>query len=124
MEIQLKAGLKHQEHALTAINNVFDNVEIISTNNINQNPLINLYDPQIGKNIEKVQNGKYLEEARIIPAEWRTHTDNTDVLNIDVRMETGTGKTYVYTKMMYELHELYGFNKFGRFRKCKHFFPK
>ena len=112
MEIQLKAGLKHQEHALTAINNVFDNVEIISTNNINQNPLINLYDPQIGKNIEKVQNGKYLEEARIIPAEWRTHTDNTDVLNIDVRMETGTGKTYVYTKMMYELHELYGFNKF------------
>ena len=27
-------------------------------------------------------------------------------------METGTGKTYVYTHMMYLLNELYGFNKF------------
>ena len=25
--------------------------------------------------------------------------------NIDIKMETGTGKTYVYTKMMYELHK-------------------
>lgn len=24
---------------------------------------------------------------------------------IDVKMETGTGKTYTYTRMMYELHE-------------------
>ena len=24
---------------------------------------------------------------------------------IDIKMETGTGKTYVYTRMMYELHK-------------------
>ena len=29
--------------------------------------------------------------------------------NIDIKMETGTGKTYVYTKMMYELHKNLGF---------------
>ena len=112
MEIQLKAGLKHQDNALSAINYVFNNVEITTNNDITQNPLINLKDTQIEKNIEKIQAGKYVDGARIIPTEWRTHTDNTDVLNIDARMETGTGKTYVYTKMMYELHELYGFNKF------------
>lgn len=32
--------------------------------------------------------------------------------NIDVKMETGTGKTYVYTKMMLELHKEYGIFKF------------
>ncbi|WP_235429673.1 DEAD/DEAH box helicase family protein [Corynebacterium pseudotuberculosis] len=34
------------------------------------------------------------------------------VLGIDVKMETGTGKTLVYTQMMYELNRLYGFTKF------------
>lgn len=28
-----------------------------------------------------------------------------DEANIDIKMETGTGKTYVYTRMMYELHK-------------------
>lgn len=31
-----------------------------------------------------------------------------DKANIDVKMETGTGKTYVYTRLMYELHQKYG----------------
>lgn len=36
----------------------------------------------------------------------------TDFANIDVKMETGTGKTYVGTRMMYELHKKYGLFKF------------
>lgn len=32
--------------------------------------------------------------------------------NIDIKMETGTGKTYVYTRMMYELHKRLGIFKF------------
>ena len=31
---------------------------------------------------------------------------------LDVEMETGTGKTYVYTKTMLELNRLYGWCKF------------
>lgn len=31
---------------------------------------------------------------------------------IDIKMETGTGKTYVYTRAMYELHKKYGLFKF------------
>lgn len=34
------------------------------------------------------------------------------MLGIDVKMETGTGKTLVYTQLMYELNRLYGFTKF------------
>lgn len=32
--------------------------------------------------------------------------------SIDVEMETGTGKTYVYIKTMYELYKKYGWSKF------------
>ncbi|MBN2040492.1 MAG: DEAD/DEAH box helicase family protein [Spirochaetes bacterium] len=33
-------------------------------------------------------------------------------LNLDIEMETGTGKTYCYIKTMFELNKLYGWNKF------------
>lgn len=33
-------------------------------------------------------------------------------VNLDIEMETGTGKTYVYTKTMLELNRLYGWTKF------------
>lgn len=35
-----------------------------------------------------------------------------EISNIDVKMETGTGKTYVYTRLMYEMHQQYGIFKF------------
>lgn len=33
-------------------------------------------------------------------------------VNLDIEMETGTGKTYVYIKTMFELNKLYGWSKF------------
>lgn len=35
-----------------------------------------------------------------------------DKPSFDIEMETGTGKTYVYTKTMYELNKAYGWSKF------------
>lgn len=40
------------------------------------------------------------------------HYRNRDDKNIDIKMETGTGKTYVYTRAMYELHKRFGIFKF------------
>ncbi|WP_373113461.1 type III restriction-modification system endonuclease [Streptococcus mitis] len=37
---------------------------------------------------------------------------NQDEMNLDIKMETGTGKTYVYTRTMYELYQRYGIFKF------------
>ncbi|MCA9313598.1 type III restriction-modification system endonuclease, partial [Candidatus Saccharibacteria bacterium] len=34
------------------------------------------------------------------------------IRGIDVKMETGTGKTYVYTRLMHELYQQFGINKF------------
>ncbi|MDE7346286.1 MAG: DEAD/DEAH box helicase family protein [Muribaculaceae bacterium] len=38
--------------------------------------------------------------------------DGLGSVNLDVEMETGTGKTYVYIKTMFELNKLYGWSKF------------
>ena len=35
-----------------------------------------------------------------------------DSMNFTIEMETGTGKTYVYLRTIYELNQLYGFTKF------------
>lgn len=39
-------------------------------------------------------------------------TESLGVCSLDVEMETGTGKTYVYIKTMYELNRQYGWSKF------------
>lgn len=39
-------------------------------------------------------------------------TDSLGAVSLDVEMETGTGKTYVYIKTMFELNKLYGWSKF------------
>lgn len=48
--------------------------------------------------------------------ELRSAQTGTDVLtdfpNYSVEMETGTGKTYVYLRTIYELNKVYGFKKF------------
>ena len=38
--------------------------------------------------------------------------DGLGAVNLDIEMETGTGKTYVYIKTMFELNKLYGWSKF------------
>ena len=39
-------------------------------------------------------------------------TDTAMNMQFCIEMETGTGKTYVYTKTIFELHRKYGFTKF------------
>lgn len=108
MSIELSI-LPHQEDFLKAVRKAFDGISVVDGSSIHENPIINLSDDKIRENINDLWNG--FEDLEKIPMSWRTH-DNDDYLGIDIRMETGTGKTYCYTRMMYELNEMYGFNKF------------
>ncbi|HHP5568482.1 TPA: DEAD/DEAH box helicase family protein, partial [Campylobacter jejuni] len=36
----------------------------------------------------------------------------SDKLNLDILMETGTGKTFTYLNLIFELHKIYKQNKF------------
>lgn len=104
MELILQQGLPHQQKAIDAICAVFDGVSCTSPVQFYENPHISLDDPKISSNIRAIQSD--------IPTQYRRNNPIGDCLNLDIKMETGTGKTYVYTKTMYELHKRYGFNKF------------
>lgn len=104
MELILQQELPHQQKAIDAICAVFDGVSCTSPVQFYENPHIPLNDPKITSNIRAIQSD--------IPVQYRSNNPIGDCLNLDIKMETGTGKTYVYTKAMYELHKQYGFNKF------------
>lgn len=71
------------------------------------------------ENIRKVQQGANLPMseslAQYVEASGKkkpgTYKPGADI-NLDVEMETGTGKTYVYIKTMFELHKKFGWSKF------------
>lgn len=56
---------------------------------------------QILNNLNKVQNRNSIAESSVLES-----------LNFSLEMETGTGKTYVYLRSIYELNKNYGFKKF------------
>ena len=62
---------------------------------------LKLSEEQILENIKSVQAMNELPVAAIL-----------DGMNFSVEMETGTGKTYVYLRTIYELNKNYGFKKF------------
>lgn len=92
--------LEHQQEAIEKIVDAmegcrdFDETREQDFRYVYANPIIKLR----GENIKKLaqQDSFGLGENPII----------------DIKMETGTGKTFVYTKTMYELYKNFGLNKF------------
>lgn len=109
MQIRLQT-LEHQQRALTALTKVFEDVELDRSTPPEANITFDLADPQLAQNIEAIQSG-VVDGVDAIPRTWRSRVDD-GVLGVDAKMETGTGKTLVYTQLMYELNRLYGFTKF------------
>ncbi|RFU69457.1 type III restriction endonuclease subunit R [Peribacillus saganii] len=56
---------------------------------------------QLLENVQEIQTRNGLPRSEAI-----------DSMNFSVEMETGTGKTYVYLRTIYELNKQYGFSKF------------
>ena len=104
MELILQQSLQHQQEAIDRIATVFDGLLLSMPTNYYENPSLPKDKHSFKEKISEIQKG--------IPVEYRNTVTDNDYLNLDVKMETGTGKTYVYTKTMFELHKRYGFNKF------------
>jgi len=71
------------------------------TEEIFSNKKLEIIDTDILKNVQALQKEQGLKTI-----------SRLDGLNFTIEMETGTGKTYVYTKTMYELNKHYGWNKY------------
>ena len=88
-------SLSHGDFSFT-----IDNKQIISPIGGVGNQLT-IIDEQILKNVQSIQ------KKNVLPV-----STELDGLNFSVEMETGTGKTYVYLRTIYELNKIYGFKKF------------
>ena len=70
-----------------------------------KNEKLLLLDVELLSNIKEVQQNNNVKISDKI-------VKNLGSCSLDVEMETGTGKTYVYIKTMYELNKHYGWSKF------------
>ena len=99
-------NLQHQTQAVKSTVNVFDNLEVEQAKGVDKqfiNPVLNIYDGNntYPKNIIELQKVNNIEGKVNL---------NSNI--IDIMMETGTGKTYTYTKTIFELNKNYGLFKF------------
>jgi len=66
---------------------------------------------EVKNNIQDVQRNQNLPISDgLVPC--KVGNELICPINLDVEMETGTGKTYVYIKTMFEMYEKYGWSKF------------
>jgi len=115
MELKLESSLAHQLAPVDAVATVVEASIKEQAKAIHKNPVLNnklnaavleqvrrevgIYDKATKKRIHE-QN--LPEKIQALPAHCI----------LDIKMETGTGKTYVYTRTIFELHKRCGFNKF------------
>ena len=70
-----------------------------------KNEVVELSDEQLLTNIQKIQSQNNIKLSK-------TLSKDLGRCSLDIEMETGTGKTYVYIKTMFELNKKYGWSKF------------
>ena len=72
-----------------------------------RNADVELTDKQLLDNIKKMQVDGNIPQSKLLVKQ-----DGLGACSLDIEMETGTGKTYVYIKTMFEMNKRYGWSKF------------
>lgn len=98
-------NLDHQAQAVESTMRVFEHVNKVLADGTDKqciNPLLDYKDFQYWRNVKELAKNNSLAGVE--------HDKRTNI--VDIMMETGTGKTYTYTKTMFELNKHYGIFKF------------
>ena len=118
MKFSFDAGLDFQRQAINAVTGLFKGQEVMASqftvhahpaahaglegfSDLGYGNMLRLDPETILANLHEVQNRTGLAPAPALES-----------MNFTIEMETGTGKTYVYLRTIYELNQLYGFTKF------------
>ena len=113
MKLSFESNLSYQQDAIQSVVGLFEGQAIedsLFQYNLNE-PQASLIDgignklvlsgEQILANLQKVQRKNEIPVSYLL-----------DGMHFSIEMETGTGKTYVYLRTIYELNKTYGFKKF------------
>ena len=116
MKLKFDPSLQYQQDAINAVVNVFDGQPFVQSGvmafqslqigglfqtELGMGNRLTLHEDEILKNLHAIQEGNGLEKI-----------DALQGMEFSVEMETGTGKTYVYLRTIFELNKTYGFRKF------------
>jgi len=114
MKLSFEPNLQYQQDAIKSITDLFagqpmeDSMVEFKIEEKGKLDLINgignklvLSEDQILENLKEIQSQNDIKKS-----------ENLDGMHFSIEMETGTGKTYVYLRTIYELFKQYGFKKF------------
>jgi len=114
MKLHFDSNQPHQEDAVKSITDIFEGQPLNggdfefsifkagalhSENGFGNN--LSISEEQIWENVKTIQNTNEIK-----------NDEEMQGMHFTIEMETGTGKTYVYLRTIFELHKLYGFTKF------------
>ena len=102
MGFSYERNLAHQVKAIECVLNALENARVNPNLNNAYNPLVEISNIDLGKNLNALQRSQSIESAPINPQNRI----------FDISMETGTGKTYTYTKMALALSQQFNMRKF------------
>ncbi|WP_110558148.1 type III restriction-modification system endonuclease [Helicobacter cinaedi] len=102
MGFSYERNLPHQIKAIECVLNALENARVNPNLNNAYNPLVEISNIDLGKNLNALQRSQSIESAPINPQNRI----------FDISMETGTGKTYTYTKMALALSQQFNMRKF------------
>lgn len=120
MVIKFESHLEYQDDAVNSICDIFEGEEVFRSNfsvsvpkdanpelfdRVGVGNSIKIIDEELLENIQRIQLRNGLPQSS-------EQSFKKDGMNFSVEMETGTGKTYVYLKTIFELNRHYNFTKF------------
>ena len=119
MKLQFEPDLDYQQDAIAAVCDLFQGQEACRTE-FTISPTVASQLPGLEEGELGIGNRLQLDEDAILEnlqkvqlCNGLAQTQELESLNFTVEMETGTGKTYVYLRTIFELNQRYGFTKFA-----------
>ena len=114
MKLSFESNLHYQQEAVSSITGLFEGQPIgnglVQTELSELDTYAHIYsygnrlvisENQILENLQSIQKKNEINVS-----------SQLEGMHFSIEMETGTGKTYVYLRTIYELNKLYGFKKF------------
>ena len=119
MKIQFESNLDYQDRAISSIVDIFEGQEVCQSNFSivrqhvkGQSTTADFNDLGIGNRLELLDDEILANVQNIQLRNGLPQSKKLNTMDFSIEMETGTGKTYVYLKSIFELNKRYGFTKF------------
>lgn len=123
MKLKFDSNLEYQQEAIQSITDLFEGLpkEQVGINILDFGKAEGSFFSELGignstilSHEQLLKNTQKIQSRNNIPKSLKLITENSyySFPNFSVEMETGTGKTYVYLRTIFELNKLYGYKKF------------